>query len=98
MKKLIVILILVLTSCSQKKEVDEVLPNIVYILADDMGYGDLSALNPNYNHNGILITFFDFFLSFLLYFLKSGFGFCDRFSKIRVYRVVLTVFVKQMYI
>ena len=47
MKKLIVILILVLTSCSQKKEVDEVLPNIVYILADDMGYGDLSALNPN---------------------------------------------------
>ncbi|KRP36788.1 MAG: hypothetical protein ABS34_05795, partial [Opitutaceae bacterium BACL24 MAG-120322-bin51] len=22
------------------------LPNIVYILADDMGYGDVSALNP----------------------------------------------------
>ena len=28
------------------KEANSELPNIVYILADDMGYGDVSALNP----------------------------------------------------
>ena len=36
-------------STEQKTETNsfEILPNIVYILADDMGYGDISALNPN---------------------------------------------------
>ena len=45
---------LVLISCRPKtatslEEGNKVVvrPNIVYILADDMGYGDLSALNPN---------------------------------------------------
>ena len=34
-------------SCSQSSPASERLPNIVYILADDLGYGDLSCLNPN---------------------------------------------------
>ena len=33
-------------SCSQKEEKNE-LPNIIFILADDMGYGDVSAYNEN---------------------------------------------------
>lgn len=33
-------------SCSEKTEENE-LPNIVFILADDMGYGDVSAYNEN---------------------------------------------------
>ncbi len=37
--------ILVLLGCSEKKETIKP-PNIVYILADDMGYGDLSIYNP----------------------------------------------------
>lgn len=33
-------------SCSEQKEKNE-MPNIVFILADDMGYGDVSAYNEN---------------------------------------------------
>lgn len=36
----------VLGSCAQQPEVQEK-PNIVFIFADDMGYGDVSALNEN---------------------------------------------------
>jgi len=37
---------MVLSSCLQKKKpVDH--PNIIYILADDLGYGDISTLNPD---------------------------------------------------
>ena len=34
-----------LTACQSGKEPRSALPNIIYILADDMGYGDVSALN-----------------------------------------------------
>lgn len=37
---------ILLGSCAEKKAAPT-LPNIVYILADDLGYGDVSALNPD---------------------------------------------------
>ncbi|MBT3383323.1 MAG: arylsulfatase [Prolixibacteraceae bacterium] len=43
-----VLSILFLTNCSTKSELPEN-PNIVIILADDMGYGDVQALNPKSN-------------------------------------------------
>jgi len=39
---LLVLSLVLLVSCNQKQQY----PNLVYILADDMGYGDVSALNP----------------------------------------------------
>jgi arylsulfatase A-like enzyme len=43
--KLLIIFVPLLISCQKQKKED--LPNIVYILADDMGYGDIKALNTD---------------------------------------------------
>lgn len=40
-----VVWLLFFVSCKMNKSVEDQLPNIVYILADDLGYGDVSALN-----------------------------------------------------
>ncbi len=50
-----VFVMLITISCAEKEQKSEgdhrsditAKPNIVYILADDMGYGDISCLNPN---------------------------------------------------
>jgi arylsulfatase A len=41
-----ILLAIAFFSCSEKSEINK-LPNIVFILADDMGYGDVSACNEN---------------------------------------------------
>lgn len=67
---------LVLVSCTSKtskkfleeKKLDDNRPNIVYILADDMGYGDLSSLNPN---SGIQTPFMDRIVEQGMYFTDA---------------------------
>ena len=43
--------VLSLISCNtadrQLKKISDDLPNIIFVMADDMGYGDLSCLNEN---------------------------------------------------
>lgn len=38
---------IVFAGCQEKKEIKPDLPNIVYLLADDMGMGDLTCYNPD---------------------------------------------------
>ena len=70
-------LLILVTSCKtnttikkQDAPVKDTAPNIVYILADDMGYGDLSALNPE---SGIQTPYMDNIL-------KAGVHFTDAHS------------------
>ncbi|MDF1572161.1 MAG: arylsulfatase [Bacteroidales bacterium] len=49
------IMIVYLSSCNEKKAGNE-LPNIIFIMADDMGYGDVSAYNE---HSKINTPFID---------------------------------------
>lgn len=53
---LIGLLILSLHSCQSTKEEKTIVPtNIIYILADDLGYGDISAFNENSKINTVNI-------------------------------------------
>lgn len=47
MKYLTLVIIALTLACNAQNQKD--LPNIVYILADDMGYGEVQALNPERN-------------------------------------------------
>ena len=52
----------------EEEEMQDNRPNIVYILADDMGYGDLSSLNPN---SGIQTPFMDRIVEQGMYFTDA---------------------------
>ena len=41
--KLLALLSMALMACSETVSIDESPPNIVYILADDLGYGELGS-------------------------------------------------------
>jgi arylsulfatase A len=66
MKYLFFIFLATLSATAQTKKVTTKAPNIIYILADDLGYGDLKCLNPdskiptpnldNMAKNGIKLT------------------------------------------
>ena len=43
---ILVLFLGILASCSSSEEKKETKPNVIYILADDLGYGDISTYNP----------------------------------------------------